>query len=75
MTVRASSVAEIGRSRKTIGSPREITIERRRFSSISGPRMKPSTSGAGSRPNLTRRKPNSANSAVTTTSVVLLLTV
>ena len=43
---RASSAAEIGRSRNTIGSPREITSARRRFSSISRPSTKPSSSGA-----------------------------
>ena len=53
-SVSASSMAEIGRCKKIIGSPRESTSERRRFSSISGPRMKPRTSGAGSQPNRTR---------------------
>ena len=32
----------------TNGSPRDSSIARRRFSSISGPRMKPRISGAGS---------------------------
>ena len=49
----ASSVAEIGRVRKIIGSPRERIMARRRCSSSSGPRTKPSRSGAGSQPSLT----------------------
>jgi hypothetical protein len=31
-----------------VGSPRDSSIARRRFSSIIGPRMKPRISGAGS---------------------------
>ena len=48
----ASSAAEIGRSRKTHGLPRLTRRARRRFSSMSGPSTKPSSSGAGSQPNL-----------------------
>lgn len=44
----ASRLAETGRVRKLVASPRESDIARRRFSSIIGPRMKPSSSGAGS---------------------------
>ena len=40
--------ALIGRSIKTSGLPREMRSARRRFSSMSGPRMKPRSSGAGS---------------------------
>ena len=42
----ASSVALIGRSIKIIGSPRETTSARRRFSSNIGPTTKPSSRGA-----------------------------
>ena len=38
----------IGRCRKIMGSPLEIRMARRRFSSISGPRTKPRIIGAGS---------------------------
>jgi len=38
----------IGRSKKIAGSPLEIRMARRRFSSISGPSTKPRISGAGS---------------------------
>ena len=53
-TARARSAAEIGRVRNTDGSPREMMSARRRFSSSSGPRTKPSSSGAGSQPHLIR---------------------
>ena len=46
-------VSEIGRCTKIRGSPNEITIERRRFSSISGPSTKPSRNGAVSQPSFT----------------------
>src|SRR6201999_875233 len=53
MTIRiaaiASSTPEIGRGRKVVGSPRAISMARRRFSSISGPSTKPSSIGAGSK--------------------------
>jgi hypothetical protein len=62
----ARSVAEIGRSKKMIGSPREIWSERRRFTSISGPRMKPSTSGTGSHPNFSSTYPNAAKITIMT---------
>ena len=45
---RSSSPALIGRVTNTLGSPRDSSSARRRFSSIIGPRMKPSSSGAGS---------------------------
>ena len=48
----SSSSALIGRSTNTIGSPRERYMARRKFSSISGPRMKPRMNGAGSAPTL-----------------------
>ena len=44
--------AEMGRVINTVGSPNEIIIARRRFSSIIGPRMNPSTMGAGSQSSL-----------------------
>ena len=50
----ASKVAEIGRVRNTVASPRAISMARRRFSSISGPRMKPRIIGAGSQPSFTQ---------------------
>jgi hypothetical protein len=43
-----SSEADSGRSTKVAQSPRESSSARRRFSFIIGPRMKPSSSGAGS---------------------------
>ena len=46
----ASSVALSGRVTNTDGSPREIVIARRRYSSISLPSTKPSSSGATSKP-------------------------
>ena len=49
----ASSVAEIGRVRNTVASPRAISMARRRFSSISGPSTKPRIIGAGSKSCLT----------------------
>ena len=42
----------IGRVKNTDGSPREINMARRRFSSINGPSTKPSSSGPGSQPHL-----------------------
>src|SRR4029453_3798264 len=65
-TVAARRTADIGRSKNTIGSPREMTKDRLRFSSMSGPRMNPKTSGAGSHPNLSRMYPNTANTAHST---------
>src|SRR5262245_32014936 len=49
----AINVAEIGRVRNTVASPRAINIARRKFSSISGPSTKASTRGAGSKSCLT----------------------
>ena len=46
--------ALIGLVKNTIGSPRDSSIARRRFSSIRGPRMKPSSKGAGSHSSLTK---------------------
>src|SRR4051794_28476969 len=46
------NAAEIGRVKNTEGSPNEIIMVRRRFSSIIGPRMNPSTMGAGSQSSL-----------------------
>ena len=46
------SSSEIGRCTKIVGSPNDNTIERRRFSSISGPSTKPSRNGAPSQPSL-----------------------
>ena len=47
-----SSVADSGRVTSTLQSPRDKSSARRRFYSIIGPRMKPSSSGAGSMPSL-----------------------
>ena len=47
-----NSADESGRVRKVVQSPRESSKARRRFYSIIGPRMKPSSSGAGSQPSL-----------------------
>src|SRR5690606_24683016 len=52
--VSARSAPEIGRVRKTVASPREMMSARRRLSSSSGPRTKPSSSGAGLQPYLIR---------------------
>jgi hypothetical protein len=43
-----SRLADSGRCTKVFQSPRDSSSARRRFSSILGPRMKPSSSGAGS---------------------------
>jgi DNA-binding transcriptional LysR family regulator len=48
----ASRPADSGRVTNTLQSPRDSSSARRRFSSIIGPRMKPSSSGAGSHPSL-----------------------
>ena len=47
-----SSVALIGRVTSTSGLPFDISNARRRYSSIIGPRMKPSIMGAGSQSSL-----------------------
>ena len=52
MIATSRSPALTGRSMKVIMSPREMISARRRFSSISLPSTKPSSSGAGSKPNL-----------------------
>ncbi|OJU36889.1 MAG: hypothetical protein BGN94_04125 [Rhizobiales bacterium 68-8] len=44
----------VGRVTNTLQSPRERSSVRRRFSSNSGPRMKPRISGAGSQPILAK---------------------
>ncbi|MNR36523.1 hypothetical protein D3C85_1544490 [compost metagenome] len=43
-----SRPADSGRVTNTLHAPRDSSSARRRFSSIIGPRMKPSSSGAGS---------------------------
>jgi len=43
-----SSANDNGRVKNVVGSPRDNSIARRRFSSIIGPRMKPRISGAAS---------------------------
>src|SRR6185295_14835398 len=48
----ASKVALIGRCKKTIGSPRDSSMARRRYSSIRGPRIYANNIGAGSAPSL-----------------------
>ena len=50
-----SSPAESGRVTNTLHEPRDSSSARRRFSSIIGPRMKPSSSGAGSARSLMKR--------------------
>ena len=49
----ASKPADNGRVTNTLQSPRDSSSARRRFSSIIGPRMKPSSRGAGSQPSFT----------------------
>src|SRR5712692_10409599 len=49
-----SMVRLIGRWKNTSGSPRDKSIARRRFSAMSGPRMKPRISGAGSHSSFTK---------------------
>src|SRR5262245_12503273 len=51
----ASRPALIGLSTNTMKSPREMSSARRKNSSIIGPRMKPSSIGAGSQPILANR--------------------
>jgi hypothetical protein len=48
----SSSPADSGRCTKVDQSPKDSSSARRRFSSIIGPRMKPSSSGAPSQPSL-----------------------
>ncbi len=50
-----SSPSDSGRVTNTVGSPRDSSMARRRFSSIIGPRMKPRISGAGSQRSLKKR--------------------
>src|SRR6478735_7697336 len=60
----SSSAAEIGRVKNTEGSPNEIIMVRRRFSSIIGPRMNPSTMGAGSQSSLSSTYPTADSAAI-----------
>lgn len=69
----ASRLADSGRVTKTDQSPRDSSKLRRRFSSIMGPRMKPSSKGAGSQPNLMNRYPMKPKAPTSHTSKVLLL--
>ena len=48
-------LADSGRVTSTAQEPRDSSKARRRFSSIIGPRMNPSSSGAGSHPSLMNR--------------------
>ena len=69
MTMRISTVATmkatlIGRVKNTEGSPPDINMERRRFSSIIGPSTYPSSIGAGGNPSFMQMKPKMPNSAV-----------
>ena len=48
MAARISSTSDNGRVKNTVASPREMVRARRRYSSISLPSTKPSSSGAGS---------------------------
>ena len=51
MTISSAAIsrpADSGRVAKVVQSPRDSSSARRRFYSIIGPRMKPSSSGAGS---------------------------
>ena len=54
----------IGRVTNTDGSPFDISMARRRCSSIIGPSTKPSSIGAGLQPSLIQMKPITPNSAV-----------
>src|SRR2546423_7301915 len=60
----ASSVALIGRRRKTEKSPSASSIARRKFSSSCGPSTRPSSSGAGSTPTLMKKYPSSAQPSI-----------
>lgn len=54
---RTRSTAEIGLCTKIAGSPRDISMARRRFSSSIGPSIMPNSSGAGSHSSLVKTKP------------------
>ena len=54
----------IGRVTNTVGSPPDISMARRRFSSIIGPSTKPSSIGASGKPSRIQMKPSTPNSAV-----------
>ena len=54
----SSMTSDSGRVKNTVGSPRESSNARRRFSSIIGPSTKPSSSGAGSHSSLTKTTPS-----------------
>ena len=63
-TVAMMKARLIGRVTNTEGSPFDISIARRRFSSIIGPSTKPSSIGAGEKPSRSHRKPAMLNAAV-----------
>src|SRR3954452_12713822 len=63
-TAAIRNAAEIGRVKNTEGSPNEIIMVRRRFSSIIGPRMNPSTMGAGSQSSLSSTYPTADSAAI-----------
>ena len=54
----------IGRRMNTVGSPRDISIARRRCSSTIGPSTNPSSIGASGNPSFIQMKPRMPNSAV-----------
>src|SRR5207302_1034886 len=69
MTTRIAAVAMtkarlIGWRTNTVASPPDISIERRRFSSIIGPSTKPSSMGASGKPSRMQMKPTIPNAAV-----------
>ena len=74
-TAAISIAAEIGRVRNIVGSPRDRSIARRRFSSIIGPSTNPSRSGAGSHPSFMKTTPRNPKKAVMETSTSVLFTV
>jgi hypothetical protein len=50
--------------KNTVGSPREVSSARRRFSSIIGPSTKPSSIGAGLQSSFIHNKPTTPKPAV-----------
>lgn len=60
----AREAAKISRVTKMLGSPFVMSNVRRGFSSIMGPRMKPSNRGTGSQPQRANTKPMRPNAAL-----------
>ena len=57
----------MGRVKKTVGSPRDISIARRKYSSNLELKMNPNISGIGSKPSFIKMYPSNPNTAVSTT--------